>query len=175
MKLAKGAPKKGAIIHGALLLVMLVYGYKVWTRDKSVSSSTTGTVPLWDKAESDLVSIEYATTNRTVKLERRGEGAAAYWWGSETKETPATPPAPPKPHPGPMDDPHGAPPKHVNLLPGVPAGFCDRRDDLGLGTNKLEFLRLVGDVTDRQIEFVLQPARRAALGEQEGHETRFEE
>ena len=44
MKLFKGAPVKGALVHGALLLVMLVYGYKVWTRDRSVESSTVGTV-----------------------------------------------------------------------------------------------------------------------------------
>jgi hypothetical protein len=99
MKAFKGAPVKGAMVHGALLVVMLVYGYKVWTRDKTAQSTTVGTVVLWNKAESELVAVEFAAPNRTVKLEKRGDGAAAYWWGTETKETPAptTPAAPTNP------------------------------------------------------------------------------
>jgi hypothetical protein len=103
-KLFGGAPIKGAFIHGALLLVMLVYGYKVWTRDKTAAGPTSGSVVMWNKPESDLVAIEYSAPNRTVKIERKGDGAGSYWWGSETKETPppAPPPAPmPNPDPGP--------------------------------------------------------------------------
>jgi len=71
---------KGALIHGALLAVMLVYGYQTWTRDKTVQPAQ-GSVALWDRKESDLVSIEYKAEKKIVKLERKPEG---YWWGSDT-------------------------------------------------------------------------------------------
>ncbi|HEU0036673.1 MAG TPA: DUF4340 domain-containing protein [Kofleriaceae bacterium] len=74
---------KSAVIHGVLLLVMLVYGYRTWTRDKSVKPNY-GDVVLWNKRDSDLVAIEYKSDKKTVKLERRGDGANAYWWGTET-------------------------------------------------------------------------------------------
>lgn len=82
---------RGALIHGILLAVMLVYGYRTWTRDKSVQPNV-GSVVLWDKTEADLVSIEYASPKKIVKLERKAQG---YWWGSdttvETKVLPAKP------------------------------------------------------------------------------------
>jgi hypothetical protein len=71
---------RGALIHGALLAVMLVYGYQTWTRDKTVKP-TQGSVALWDKKESDLLSIEYKAAKKIVKIERKPEG---YWWGSDT-------------------------------------------------------------------------------------------
>jgi hypothetical protein len=67
------------LIHGVLLAVMLVYGYRTWTRDKTVGPDL-GSVTLWDKAEGDLVSIEYKQETKIVKLEKKGD----YWWGSET-------------------------------------------------------------------------------------------
>ena len=85
---------RGALIHGVLLAVMLVYGYRTWTRDKTVEP-TAGSVTLWDKPESDLVSIEYKAPKKIVKLERKPEG---YWWGSET--TIEMKPKPPKPGDG---------------------------------------------------------------------------
>ena len=48
---------RGALIHGVLLAVMLVYGYRTWTRDKTVQPNV-GNVVLWNRAESDIVSIE---------------------------------------------------------------------------------------------------------------------
>ena len=84
---------RGALIHGVLLAVMLVYGYRTWTRDKTVQPDV-GSVVLWDKSESDLVSIEYRSPKKIVKLERKPGG---YWWGSdttiETKVMPAKPDA----------------------------------------------------------------------------------
>lgn len=74
---------RGALIHGVLLAVMLVYGYRTWTRDKSVRPDM-GSVVLWDRSENDLVSIEYKADKKIVKLERKGSGGDAYWWGSET-------------------------------------------------------------------------------------------
>lgn len=69
---------KGALIHGVLLAVMLVYGYRTWTRDKTVGPDL-GAVALWDKTEGDLASIEYKQETKIVKLENKG----GYWWGSE--------------------------------------------------------------------------------------------
>ncbi|MEO8845709.1 MAG: DUF4340 domain-containing protein [Kofleriaceae bacterium] len=71
---------RGALIHGVLLAVMLVYGYRTWTRDKT-SDTHTGTVVLWDKTEADLVSIEYKAPKKIVKIEKKPEG---YWWGTDT-------------------------------------------------------------------------------------------
>jgi len=70
---------RGAIIHGVLLLVMLVYGYRTWTRDKTVQPNV-GSVVLWDKAEGDIKSIEYKSEKKITKLENRGD----YWWGTDT-------------------------------------------------------------------------------------------
>ncbi|MCA9674087.1 MAG: hypothetical protein H6709_05520 [Kofleriaceae bacterium] len=106
---------KGAIIHGVLLIAMLVFGYQTWSRDKSVPS-TTGTVVLWNDKAADLQSIVWETKERTIKLERRGDGAAAYYWGSDSKSTKKTKPKPPPPPPA-TDD-AGVP---VATDAGVPA------------------------------------------------------
>lgn len=70
---------RGAIIHGVLLVVMLVYGYRTWTRDKTIEPNV-GSVVLWDKTEADIKSIEYKSERKIVKLENRGD----YWWGADT-------------------------------------------------------------------------------------------
>jgi hypothetical protein len=90
---------KGALIHGVLLAVMLVYGYRTWTREAPTGQDL-GAIVLWDKGEADLASIELTTERKVVKLERRGAGGAAYWWGSDTtidKKPKAPPPAPTPP------------------------------------------------------------------------------
>ena len=74
---------RGALIHGVLLVLMLVYGYRTWTRDKTVQPDH-GAVVLWDKTADDLVSVELKTERKDVKLERKGAGAEAYWWGTDT-------------------------------------------------------------------------------------------
>ncbi len=71
---------RGPLIHGVLLAVMLVYGYRTWTRDKT-SEPSVGNVVLWDKGEADLVSIEYKAPKKILKIEKRSEG---YWWGTDT-------------------------------------------------------------------------------------------
>ena len=88
---------KGAIIHGVLLAVMLVYGYRTWTRDKTVGPDL-GSVVLWDKADADLVSIEWKSDTKVVKLERR-TGPETYWWGSDTTITKTPKPVTPPPIP----------------------------------------------------------------------------
>ena len=92
---------RGALIHGVLLAVMLVYGYRTWTRDKTVKPDL-GSVVLWDKSEKDIVSIAYKNENREVKLEQRTANGETYWWGSDTtitKQPKAEPPKPSEPSP----------------------------------------------------------------------------
>lgn len=89
---------KAALIHGALLLVMLVYGYRTWTRDTSVSPDV-GSISLWQKSASALRSVEYKAEGRIVRLEKRTDGGGEYWWGLETtiskRPKPTPPPAAP--------------------------------------------------------------------------------
>jgi len=95
---------RSALIHGALLVVMLVYGYRTWTRDKSIQPDL-GSVVLWDKAAGDLVSLEFKSDKKITKLERRTQGGDSYWWGIETTiekvpKSEVKPPEPPKPADG---------------------------------------------------------------------------
>ncbi|MCW5808438.1 MAG: hypothetical protein KIT31_39170, partial [Deltaproteobacteria bacterium] len=64
---------RSALIHGVLLAVMLVYGYRTWTREKPVKRDL-GEVEMWNKSANDLVAVEYKSDKKTLKLERRGEG-----------------------------------------------------------------------------------------------------
>jgi hypothetical protein len=98
---------KSAIVHGALLAVMLVYGYITWTKEKPKKSNT-GEVPMWNRTERDMKAVEFATTDHTLRIERRGEGANAYWWGIDTRtskklkeKAPPPPPVPGQPPPPP--------------------------------------------------------------------------
>ncbi len=101
---------KGVIVHGALLAIMLVYGYVTWTKEKP-KKALTGEVVMWNRAESDLKAVEFATKDHTLRIERRGEGANAYWWGIDTRTSkklkpqetppPANPGEPPPPPPEP--------------------------------------------------------------------------
>lgn len=101
---------KGVIVHGALLAIMLVYGYVTWTTEKP-KKALTGEVVMWNRAESDLKAVEFATKDHTLRIERRGEGAGAYWWGIDTRTSkklkpqepppPAQPGEPPPPPPEP--------------------------------------------------------------------------
>jgi len=75
---------RGVIVHGALLVVMLIYGYRTWTRDKTVKP-TTGSVVVWNRSAADLQKVEYQTEQKTVRIERRSDAAGSYWWGVETR------------------------------------------------------------------------------------------
>jgi len=91
---------RSALIHGVLLAVMLVYGYRTWTRDKSVKPDL-GSVELWSKSESDLASIEFKSEKKTVHLDHRKDGKDDYWWGTETTVEKKPKPKPPEPKPAP--------------------------------------------------------------------------
>ncbi|MBA2543949.1 MAG: hypothetical protein H0V17_30180, partial [Deltaproteobacteria bacterium] len=89
---------RSALIHGVLLAVMLVFGYRTWTRDKSVKPDL-GSVVLWNKTEAELASIEFKKENKTVRVERKTDGKDSYWWGTETSVTKQPKPKPPEPKP----------------------------------------------------------------------------
>jgi hypothetical protein len=118
---------KGVIIHGLLLALMLGYGYKNWTTERTATSTAAGEVVLWDHAEGDIEKIVYEAPKKTVRLERRRKNNESYWWGTQTRvETKAKPmPAPSVPAPGtrppvPGVPPgHGAPPGHGHGPPGA--------------------------------------------------------
>lgn len=96
----------GAIVHGGLLGVMLLYGYRTWTK-KEEARPATGEVVMWTRGEEQLAKLEYSSDKRTVRIERRGTGADAHWWGLETKTTkkpkPVEPPPPNAPAPPPAE------------------------------------------------------------------------
>lgn len=77
---------KGAIVHAVLLVAMLLFAYQTWTRDTSVKQNT-GKVVVWNEKSADLQAIVHETEDRTVKIERKGEGATSYFWGIDTKVT----------------------------------------------------------------------------------------
>lgn len=116
----------GAIVHGGLLAVMLVYGYRAWTEKESAKPAT-GEVVMWTRAEEQLTKLEYSSDKRTVRIERRGTGADAYWWGTETKTTkkpkPPEPPADPTaPAPPPPAEPELVTETVTNEFPIGPEG-----------------------------------------------------
>jgi hypothetical protein len=63
---------------------MLVYGYTTWTREDTMEP-TTGTVVVWNRAIGEIQAIQFQSPRKSVKIERRGEGASAYWWGVEAR------------------------------------------------------------------------------------------
>lgn len=93
---------RGALIHGVLLAVMLIYGYRTWTRDKTVKPDR-GAIVLWNKAEAEIASIEYKTDKKTVLLEQRKDAAGAYWWGVDTTIDKRPKPPEKKPEPAPAN------------------------------------------------------------------------
>lgn len=88
---------KGAIVHGGLLVAMLLFAYQSWTReapDPRKKKVVVGDVVLWNAKPEALQSVVYETPERTVKIERRGDGAG-YFWGTDTKVTKKAKPKPP--------------------------------------------------------------------------------
>ena len=113
---------KGVIVHGALLGVMLIYGYRTWTKSEAIKPAT-GEVVMWTLDEADLKTIELTTENKTVRIERRGEGAGAYWWGVDSRQTKKAKPVVPPPTPAPVDPTKPADPAAPK--PGDPAKPAD--------------------------------------------------
>jgi hypothetical protein len=154
---------KSALIHGALLALMLVYGYRTWTTER-VPEPTAGTIVLWDKKEADLTAMEYKSETpnltRTVRVERRPDaaGGPAYLWGNEISVSkrpkavqPPPPPVPPvapgsgsaAPAPTPPPPPEM---EEVTTKQQFPVG--ESADKLAKAVSAARALRDLGPVTD---------------------------
>ena len=82
--------KTGPIAHGVLLVVVLIFGYQTWTKEKKVKPKT-GNVAVWTGSVDSLVSVTFETSNpkahtsRKLTIERRDESGQTYYWGKETR------------------------------------------------------------------------------------------
>jgi len=86
---------RSALVHGVLLAIMLVYGYRTWTRDKTVKPDM-GSVVLWpSRSTNDLVSVEFKSDTKVVTVAKKTGDGETYWWGTEVTIT-----KPPKPAAG---------------------------------------------------------------------------
>jgi hypothetical protein len=133
---------KGAIVHGVLLVTMLAVAYQTWTRDKTVKPST-GTVVLWTHKPAELQAIVHETPERTVRVERRGEGAAAYLWGSDARVTTKTLP------PAADADPEAAPEtEQTTTTREFPVG--EAIDPVVAGLSAMRAIRDLGTLGDEQ-------------------------
>ena len=74
----------GPIAHGALLVAALGFAYQTWTRDKSEAPKV-GTDTVWNEALADFEAFAYDGENKSVRVERRGEGSDTYYWGQVTR------------------------------------------------------------------------------------------
>ncbi len=83
--------KRGPIVHGVLLLVVLVLSYRAWTAEKKVEPKT-GDVVVWSKPIDKVTAVVYETKDRTVRIDRKKDDKGAYWWGSETRVSKVRPP-----------------------------------------------------------------------------------
>jgi len=134
---------KGAIVHGVLLVAMLLFAYQTWTRDTSVKP-TTGNIVLWDEKPTALTAIIHETGDRTVKIERKGDGGAAYFWGTDTKVS-----KPPTPAPPPGDgQPPPTPPAPTTTVREFPAG--EAIAPLVTGFSAMRAIRDLGPLSDEQ-------------------------
>jgi hypothetical protein len=81
----------GPIIHGALLTAALVFAYQTWTREPP-SEPKGGTVTVWKESVDRFQSMSYDGDNKSLLIERRGEGPDAYHWGtvSRSRKAPRT-------------------------------------------------------------------------------------
>jgi hypothetical protein len=94
---------RGVIVHATLLALMLIVGYRTWSHEER-SAPAVGEVTLWN--ESDVSAVELVTPEHQLRIERRGQGASAYFWGVDTRKLkkpkpPAESPDPSKPPPPP--------------------------------------------------------------------------
>jgi len=75
---------RGPIIHGVLLVAALIFAYQTWTREEKTEPKV-GTISMWSKAEGSLTALLFETKDRTVRVEKRTEGAEEYLWGKEVR------------------------------------------------------------------------------------------
>jgi hypothetical protein len=74
---------KSALVHAGLLVAALVAALATWTQEPR-DLDRDAMVVVWDRAASDVASVEYRSGGHAVDLERRGSGADAHLWGRES-------------------------------------------------------------------------------------------
>lgn len=87
---------RGVIVHGVLLFVMLIVGYRVATKAPEPKAEL-GDIEVFKRRADDVVRVTYQSDTKKVTIERRGSGAGAYWWGTEVRKEKKPKPQPPGP------------------------------------------------------------------------------
>lgn len=73
---------RGVKIHGALLLVTLLWAFQTWSRDEPTATER-DRVLVWNRDTAEVVAIGYRSERREVRITRRFEAGDAYLWGVE--------------------------------------------------------------------------------------------
>ena len=79
--------RRGALIHGVLLVAMLLFAYQTWTREE-VEVPETGEIVLWDVPIDQVEAAIFESKGgvlRRVRVERRSDERGSYWWGLDRK------------------------------------------------------------------------------------------
>lgn len=76
--------RRGAVIHGVLLVAALVFAYQTWTREE-VLAPLTGDVVVWAMPPASIQAITFATEGRAIRVERRSDAKGPYLWGTDTR------------------------------------------------------------------------------------------
>ena len=76
--------KWGAIVHGALLLLVLILGYRTLGDDGGPGEEL-GDVTVWRVPASSIEAISYSEDKAGVRVERRDADGASYLWGIQTR------------------------------------------------------------------------------------------
>jgi hypothetical protein len=141
--------KTGPAIHGALLVAALLVAYQTWTREEKVEPKT-GAYTVWTERADSLQAITLETPDRTVRVERRGAGADAHLWGTETTSRKA--PRPPRPPVAEGEEPPPPPPEPetVHVTREFPVGTGG--DDAFANLSALRALRELAELSDERKE-----------------------
>jgi hypothetical protein len=71
---------KRALVHGALLVLMLIVAFVTWTGEDRPEADSALT-RVWDYDPEDVARVTYRSSTRSIELERRGSGRESYLWG----------------------------------------------------------------------------------------------
>ena len=76
--------RRGAIIHGILLVGALLLAYQTWTREETVEPLT-GDIVVWSVPPQQLKAIALEFEGREIRVERRTDDQGSYFWGSDQR------------------------------------------------------------------------------------------
>jgi hypothetical protein len=81
---------KRALVHGALLVLMLIVAFVTWTGGNRPETDDALT-SVWDHDPEDVAAVIYRSRQRNIQLQRRGSDREAYLWGVQRELTTAAP------------------------------------------------------------------------------------